>query len=133
MLVMIPFNELKFSYSRSSGAGGQNVNKVNSKATLEWAIDQSSAISIDVKTRFKQRYGNLINNEGMVIISSQESRSQNMNQDTCIRKLHRMIEEVLHPPKIRKKTKPKYSAVQKRLNGKRVESVKKKLRGKVDF
>lgn len=130
---MIPFNELKFSYSRSSGAGGQNVNKVNSKATLEWAIDQSSAISIDVKTRFKQRYGNLINNEGMVIISSQESRSQNMNQDTCIRKLHRMIEEVLHPPKIRKKTKPKYSAVQKRLNGKRVESVKKKLRGKVDF
>ena len=133
MLTMIPFNELKFSYSRSSGAGGQNVNKVNSKATLEWAIDQSSAISIDVKTRFKQRYGNLINNEGIVIISSQESRSQNMNQDTCIRKLHRMIEEVLHPPKIRKKTKPKYSAVQKRLNGKRVESVKKKLRGKVDF
>lgn len=133
MLTMIPFNELKFSYSRSSGAGGQNVNKVNSKATLEWAIDQSSAISIDVKTRFKQRFGNLINNEGMVIISSQESRSQNMNQDTCIRKLHRMIEEVLHPPKMRKKTKPKYSAVLKRLNGKRVESVKKKLRGKVDF
>jgi len=130
---MIPFNELKFSYSRSSGAGGQNVNKVNSKATLEWAIDQSSAISIDVKTRFKQRYGNLINNEGNVIISSPESRSQNMNQDTCIRKLHRMIEEVLHPPKMRKKTKPKRSAVIKRLNGKRIKSVNKKLRGKVDF
>lgn len=130
---MIPFNELKFSYSRSSGAGGQNVNKVNSKATLEWAIDQSSAISLDVKSRFKQRFANLINNEGMVIISCQESRSQGMNQDTCIRKLHRMIEEILHPPKIRKATKPKYSAIQKRLNHKRVESVKKKLRGKVDF
>ncbi len=130
---MIPFNELKFTYSRSSGAGGQNVNKVNSKATLEWSIDQSQTLSADVKTRFKQRYGNIINNEGIVQISSQESRSQGMNQDNCIKKLHRLIEAVKYAPKTRKKTKPKYSSVLKRLNGKRVESVKKKLRGKVDF
>lgn len=130
---MIPYSEFKFSFSRSSGAGGQNVNKVNSKATLEWPIDQSNAIAPDVKARFKKRYGNLINNEGMVQVTSQESRSQGTNQDICIKKLHRMIEAVLYAPKVRKKTKPKYSSVLKRLNGKRVESVKKKLRGKVDF
>lgn len=129
----IPYNEFKFSFSRSSGAGGQNVNKVNSKATLEWAIDQSPAISPEVKARFKGRYGNLINNEGVVQITSQESRSQGMNQDICIKKLHRMVETVLHAPKVRKKTKPKRSSVLERLNTKRVESLKKKLRGKVDF
>tara|TARA_R110000868_G_scaffold258137_10_gene515436 strand:+ start:12569 stop:12961 length:393 start_codon:yes stop_codon:yes gene_type:complete len=130
---MIPYSEFKFSFSRSSGAGGQNVNKVNSKATLEWAIDQSAAISSEVKARFKSRFGNLVNNDGIVQVTSQESRSQGANQDICIKKLHRMIESVLHAPKSRKKTKPKYSAVLKRLNTKRVESVKKKLRGKVDF
>lgn len=129
----IPYSEFKFSYSRSSGAGGQNVNKVNSKVTLEWAIDLSTAISAEVKMRFKARYANLINSEGIVQITSQESRSQGMNQDKCIKKLHHLIETVWHAPKVRKKTKPKRSAVLERLNAKRVESLKKKLRGKVDF
>lgn len=129
----IPYNEFKFSYSRSSGAGGQNVNKVNSKVTLEWAIDASASVPAPVKERFKQRYGNLINSEGMVLITSQESRSQGTNQDICIKKLHRLLDSVLHAPKERKKTKPKRSSVLERLNSKRVESLKKKLRGKVDF
>lgn len=129
----IPYAELKFSYSRSSGAGGQNVNKVNSKVTLEWAIDQSLAITSDIKERFKYRYANLINNEGIVQITSQESRSQGTNQNNCIKKLHRLIETVLHAPKVRKKTKPKRSSVLERLNVKRIEGLKKKLRGKVDF
>lgn len=130
---MIPHEELNFSYSRSSGAGGQNVNKVNSKVTLEWAIDLSPSLSPDVKARFKERYRNLINLEGIVQITSQESRSQKMNQDECIKKLHRLIQTVLHPPKPRKKTKPKRSAVLKRLDGKKIDGLKKKLRGKIDF
>lgn len=130
---MIPHEELNFSYSRSSGAGGQNVNKVNSKVTLEWAIDPSPSLSPDVKARFKERYRNLINLEGIVQITSQESRSQKMNQDECIKKLHRLIQTVLHPPKPRKKTKPKRSAVLKRLDGKKIDGLKKKLRGKIDF
>lgn len=130
---MIPHEELNFSYSRSSGAGGQNVNKVNSKVTLEWTIDLSPSLSPDVKARFKERYRNLINLEGIVQITSQESRSQKMNQDECIKKLHRLIQTVLHPPKPRKKTKPKRSAVLKRLDGKKIDGLKKKLRGKIDF
>jgi|SRR5690606_13726197 len=129
----IPFEEFKFSYSRSSGAGGQNVNKVNSKVTLEWAIDESNALALEVKERFKTRYKNLINNEGIVQITSQESRSQKINQDICIKKLHQLLEAVLLPPKARKKTKPKASAVKERLDSKRIEGLKKKLRGKVDF
>ncbi|MBH46910.1 MAG: aminoacyl-tRNA hydrolase [Halobacteriovorax sp.] len=130
---MIPYTELKFTYSRSSGAGGQNVNKVNSKVTLEWAIDNSSAISPEVIARFKKRYPNLINNDGVVQLTSQESRSQGTNQGICIKKLNSLVESVMHAPKHRKKTKPKRSSVLERLNTKRVEGLKKKLRGKVDF
>lgn len=130
---MIAYDELNFSYSRSSGAGGQNVNKVNSKVTLEWVIDSSSSIADDVRERFKERYKNLINQEGIVQITSQESRSQKMNQDNCVKKLNQLIQSVLHPPKPRKKTKPKKSAIQKRLNSKKLDGLKKKLRGKIDF
>lgn len=131
--MMISYDELNFSYSRSSGAGGQNVNKVNSKVTLEWAIDTSNSIADDVRERFKERYKNLINQEGIVQITSQESRSQKMNQDNCVKKLNHLIQTVLYPPKPRKKTKPKKSAIQKRLNSKKLDGLKKKLRGKIDF
>jgi ribosome-associated protein len=129
----IPFEELTFTYSRSSGAGGQNVNKVNSKVTMEWAIGLNQTLSPDVLARFRERYGNLITQAGMLQISCQESRSQKMNQDECIARLNRMIENVLVPPKPRKKTKPKRSAVLDRLNTKKLSGLKKKLRGKIEY
>ena len=131
--MQIPFEELNFSYSRSSGAGGQNVNKVNSKVTMEWVIERNQSLHPDVIARFKERYGNLITQEGVVKFSCQESRSQKMNQDECISRLNRMIENVLLPPKLRKKTKPKRSAVLNRLNSKKVDGLKKKLRGKIEY
>lgn len=130
---MVAYDELNFSYSRSSGAGGQNVNKVNSKVTLEWDIEASASIQTEVKARFKERYKNLINQAGVVQITSQESRSQKMNQDNCVKKLNHLVQSVLHPPKPRKKTRPKKSAVQKRLDSKKLDGLKKKLRGKIDF
>ena len=130
---MVAYDELNFSYSRSSGAGGQNVNKVNSKVTLEWDIEASVSIQAEVKARFKERYKNLINQAGMVQITSQESRSQKMNQDNCVKKLNHLVQSVLHPPKPRKKTRPKKSAIQKRLDSKKLDGLKKKLRGKIDF
>lgn len=129
----IPFEELSFSYSRSSGAGGQNVNKVNSKVTVEWAIAKNQTIHPDVLARFRERYGNLITDAGVVKFSCQESRSQKMNQDECISRLYRMLENVLHPPKPRKKTKPKRSAVLDRLSSKKIDGLKKKLRGKIEY
>jgi ribosome-associated protein len=128
--IKIPFSELSFTYSRSSGPGGQNINKVNSKVTLNWNIDESPSCSSSVKFRFKSKYRNYLLDSGEVQITSQESRSQKVNIDHCIEKLHRLLNDVLHPPKIRRPTKPKKSAVLKRLQTKRKDSEKKQLRKK---
>lgn len=129
-LITIPFSELKFSYSRSSGAGGQNVNKLNTKVTLDWDPAVTTACSQEVIHRFRERFPQYVLSSGEVQITSQISRSQKANQDECIRKLHEKLNLVAHPPKKRKPTKPKRSAVLKRLDTKRRDSDKKKSRGR---
>lgn len=128
--IKIPFSEFHFSYARSSGAGGQNVNKVNSKVILYWKINETTCCHPDVIQRFRDKFGQFILESGEVQIMSQESRSQKMNQDICIEKLHEMLNSVARPPKIRKATKPKRSAVLKRLNTKKKDSEKKQNRRK---
>jgi ribosome-associated protein len=126
--IIIPFSELHFSYSRSSGAGGQNVNKLNTKVTMYWDMNQTIACSPSVLDRFKEKFAQFILDDGTVQIVGQKHRSQKANMDDCIERLHAMINEVRLPPKIRKKTKPKRSAVLKRLNSKKKDSEKKRLR-----
>lgn len=126
--INIPFSEFSFTFSRSGGAGGQNVNKVNSKVVLEWNMATSNAISWPVKERFRTKFKGFINETGIVQITGQRHRSQKDNIDDCIQKLHAMILEVYTPPKIRKATKPKRSAVLKRLNSKKKDSEKKRMR-----
>ena len=126
--ITIPFSEFSFSFSRSGGAGGQNVNKVNSKVTLEWNLNLTESITFSVRERFRDRFRGFLNEDGIVQVVSQKSRSQKDNIDDCIAKLHAMVQEVLVPPKIRRATKPKKSAVLKRLNTKKKDSEKKRLR-----
>lgn len=126
--ITIPFSEFSFTFSRSGGAGGQNVNKVNSKVVLEWNMAISPILSWSVKERFRTKYKGFINEEGIVQITGQRHRSQKANIDDCIQKLHEMIEEVFTPPKTRKATKPKRSAILKRLNTKKKDSEKKRMR-----
>lgn len=106
------------------------MNKVNSKVILYWKIAETTCCHPDVIQRFRDKFGQFILESGEVQITSQESRSQKMNQDICIEKLHEMLNSVARPPKIRKATKPKRSAVLKRLNTKKKDSEKKQNRRK---
>ena len=123
----VPREQCRFSFSRSSGAGGQNVNKVNSKATLHWDL-KTADIPADVLERLRSRYGGFITQDNELQITSQENRTQKDNVDDCFERLERMLENVWRAPKKRKATKPTYSSVVKRLNSKKKDSDKKKSR-----
>jgi len=127
----VPLNELEFSFSKSSGPGGQNVNKVNSKATLFWNIVESEVIPKDVKERFSEHYGNRINSEGQVVIASDTRREQEQNKQECIERLENMLQECWLPPKKRFATKPTRTSVKERLETKKIIHEKKKARQKI--
>jgi len=124
----IPDSEFSFTFSRSSGAGGQNVNKVNTKATMSWNITETEVINTAIKKRFIEKYKRFIVGDN-VVITSQKSRSQSQNIDDCIKKLQELIETVRVAPKFRKATKPTRGSVKKRLDGKDKKGKLKKMRG----
>lgn len=126
--IAIPLKELDFTFSRSSGPGGQNVNKVNSKVTLHWAVTASPSLPDDVRERFVHRFANRISVEGKVVITSQRYRDQGRNVADCTEKLRAMIAEAAVAPRQRKKTKPSRGAKERRLREKRAASAKKQLR-----
>ena len=126
-------DELTFTFARSSGAGGQNVNKVNSKVTLIWDIENTKSINIAVKKRFKEKFSNFINSEDQVKIISQKFRTQARNISDAIEKLHEMLSEVKSPPKRRIDTKPTFGSVKRRIKSKKNNSETKKNRKKVTF
>ena len=124
----IPAAEFAFSFSRSSGPGGQNVNKVNTKATLQWNAFSNTTLPRDVLERFIKKYAKRLNEEGVITLVSQKERSQNLNTIDVVAKLHDMINSVALAPKMRKATKPTRAAVTKRLNEKKSHGDKKKSR-----
>jgi ribosome-associated protein len=126
--IFINDNELTFSFARSGGPGGQNVNKLNTKAILKWGIRDSDALSFAVKERFEMRYGNRINESGEVVIASDRHRTQSQNKQDCLDRLTEMIRSVLTAPKKRKPTRPTRASKERRLKGKRQRSEKKQRR-----
>jgi len=126
--IRIPASELTFTFMRSSGPGGQNVNKVNSKVRLRWPVSVSTSLPADVKERFLTRYRRRITTGGDLLITSQRYRDQAKNVIDCREKLRQLIAEVVRPPTLRKKTKPSRAARQRRLDEKRKRASRKQSR-----
>ncbi len=126
--IQIPLSEFNFAFARSGGPGGQNVNKVNSKAIMRWAVVITQSLPYDVKARFLEKFANRLTAENEIIITSQKFRDQNKNVDDCLEKLRAMIVSVAERPTLRRPTKPTYSSVKKRVEKKVALSQKKKAR-----
>jgi ribosome-associated protein len=121
-------DELIFSASRSGGAGGQNVNKVSTKVELRFHIQNSKVLAEEEKLLLKEKLTNKINNEGFLILTSQEERTQLGNKEKVIRKFFLLINSNLIKRKKRKPTKPSFTARQERLSSKKINSEKKSAR-----
>jgi ribosome-associated protein len=128
--VAIPDSEFEVRYIRSGGPGGQNVNKVASKAQLRWGAAESPSLPQDVKERFLAKYKSRLTTQGELILTSQKRRDQRQNLDDCRGRLREMIRAVLRPPKVRKETKPTRASKRRRVEDKRKRSTAKRLRGK---
>jgi ribosome-associated protein len=127
--IALPDDELDWSYARSGGPGGQNVNKVSSKAVLRWSAARTAApIPLAAWGRMKARFPSRFTVEGDVVISSQEHRDQERNREACVEKLAEMIRASLVEPTPRKKTKPSKAAKRRRVEDKRRQSAKKQGR-----
>ena len=127
--IALPDDELDWSYARSGGPGGQNVNKVSSKAVLRWAAARTATlIPLAAWARMKARFPSRFTVEGDVVISSQEHRDQERNREACAEKLAEMIRASLVEPTPRKKTKPSKAAKRRRVEDKRRQSAKKQAR-----
>jgi ribosome-associated protein len=126
--VRVPRSEFEFSYARSSGPGGQNVNKVSSKAILRWGVLRSPSLPQDVRERFVKRFSNRLTVEGDLLVTSQRFRDQSRNIADCLEKLRHMLAEVAVPPVLRKRTRPTRSSGERRLEKKRQASGKKQSR-----
>lgn len=122
--------ELKFKAVRSSGAGGQHVNKVSSKVELTFDLENSMALTDIEKNRLLRKLSTKISKENILIMQCEETRSQHKNKELVIKKFLDTLEASLTVPKRRKKTKPSRSAIEKRLKSKKKAALKKVNRSK---
>ena len=126
--ISIRLSEFNFSYARSPGPGGQNVNKVNSKVILKWAVQKSKSLPETVKSRFTKKYAKRISKDGDFVLTSHRFRDQGRNVADCISKLREMILSVEAEPVVRKKKKISRGAKLRRLDNKKRKSATKQSR-----
>jgi len=125
-------SELQFKAVRSSGAGGQNVNKVSSKTVLTFNLTSSQSLSEEEKLLLSEKLKTKLTSEGLLILNCDEDRSQVKNKEIVIKRFLKLIQNALITPKKRKPTKIPRSVIEKRLKSKRTTSERKQNRKRPD-
>ncbi len=132
-LDQIMLHELEFEVTRSSGPGGQNVNRTNSAVILRWNVVDSQSLTEERRLQLLTFLGPRLTKAGELMIRSEESRDKEMNRKRCFEKLEVILERAFYVQKKRKKTKPTRSSKAKRRDLKSRHSDTKKLRKRVDY
>lgn len=130
-MIQIKYEELEFTFVRSRGPGGQNVNKTNSAAQMRWNVLSSSSITEFQKSEILKKLERHLIDGMFLIFRSDTFRDQDSNKSECIRKLTLLLEKTLKKEKRRIPSKPTKSSVRKRLDSKKKSSEIKKLREKI--
>lgn len=126
--IRIPCGEFEWSVARSSGPGGQNVNKVNSKVVMRWNLVQSESLPGDVRERFVAAYRRRMTTEGELVMSSERFRDQPKNVADCLEKLRELLRSVATAPKPRRAVKPTRASKVRRITAKRERTQTKERR-----
>jgi ribosome-associated protein len=124
----IPEDEFAWQFVRSGGPGGQNVNKVASKAVLRWNVADTPSLPADVKARLRAQQRGRVTTAGELVLTSQRYRDQDRNRQDCLDKLREMVLQATVVPKKRKKTRPSRGAKERRLQEKRRRAATKSAR-----
>jgi ribosome-associated protein len=130
--VRVPLREIAFRFVRSSGPGGQNVNRVASKAVMRWNVRTSPSIAEDIRARFVARFASRITAEGDLLLGCDRHRERERNREDCLERLSRMLASVVAPPRPRRKSRAPRSVAGRRLHDKRTRAETKRRRRQVD-
>ena len=127
--IVIPDDDLEWKYIRSSGPGGQNVNKVSSAVQLRFLLPQNSTLPVHVRNRLREIAGQKMVDDGTILFKAMSERSQEQNRRAALERLEKLIRTAMVVPKIRKKTRPTKGSKERRIDSKKRRGATKQQRG----
>lgn len=128
--IAIPDEELEWKFIRSSGPGGQNVNKVSSAVQLRFLLPVNSSLPVAARNRLRGLAGQKLIDDGSIMLSARSERSQEQNRRAALERLAQLIRAALIEPKIRKKTRPTRASKERRIESKKHRASTKRQRGR---